>query len=51
LRYEQGLTLAEIARLTVQPDPFRVNRQVQAALDALAELVGSPRTPHERKIR
>jgi RNA polymerase sigma factor (sigma-70 family) len=51
LRYEQGLTLAEIARLTVQPDPFRVNRQVQAALDALAELVGSPRAPHERKVR
>jgi RNA polymerase sigma factor (sigma-70 family) len=51
LRYEQGLTLSEIARLTAQPDPFRVNRQVQAALDALAELVGSPRMPHERKSR
>jgi RNA polymerase sigma factor (sigma-70 family) len=41
LRYEQGLTLAEIARLTQQPDVFRTNRQLQSALRALAELVGT----------
>lgn len=41
LRYEQGLTLAEVARLTRQPDPFRANRQIQAALDALARLMDS----------
>lgn len=41
LRYEQGLTLAEIARLTQQPDVFRTNRQLQSALRALAELVGA----------
>ena len=43
LRYEQGLTLAEVARLTRQPDPFRANRRIQAALDALALLMnGGP---------
>lgn len=41
MRYEQNLTLDEIARLTRQPDPFRVNRQIQAALAALRELVDS----------
>ena len=39
LRYQQDLTLEEIARLTGMPDPFRANRQVQAALEALAEIV------------
>jgi len=39
LRFQQDLTLEEIARLTGLPDPFRANRQVQAALEALAEIV------------
>ena len=39
LRYQQNLTLEEIARLTRLPDPFRANRQIQAALEALAELM------------
>jgi RNA polymerase sigma factor (sigma-70 family) len=50
LRYEQGLTLAEVARLTGQPDPFRANRQIQAAVDALAELMSRPDT-RRRKSR
>lgn len=49
LRYEQGLTLAEVARLTRQPDPFRANRKIQAALDALAELVDAGRSGPGRK--
>jgi len=51
LRYEQGLTLAEVARLTNQPDPFRANRRIQAALDALAALMGTPRHQSDRKKR
>jgi RNA polymerase sigma factor (sigma-70 family) len=51
LRYEQGLTLAEVARLTNQPDPFRANRRIQVALDALAALMGTPRQPSDRKKR
>jgi len=51
LRYEQNLTLAEVARLTGQPDPFRANRQIQAALDALGNLMGSPKFQPGRKIR
>ena len=39
LRYEQNLTLAEIARLTRLPDPFHANRQIQGALVALEELL------------
>ena len=39
LRFEQGLTLAEVARLTRQPDPFRAKRQIQAALEALDRLM------------
>jgi RNA polymerase sigma factor (sigma-70 family) len=39
LRYEQDLTLAEVARLTGLPDPFRAKRQIQAALAALAALM------------
>ena len=44
LRFEQNLTLAEIARLTRLPDPFRANRQIQAALVALEETpeIGRP---------
>ena len=49
LRYEQGLTLAEVARLTRQPDPFRANRQVQAALEALARLMAGPEAGPVRK--
>lgn len=49
LRYEQDLTLAEVARLTGQPDPFRANRQVQDALDALAGLMGCERSLPGRK--
>ena len=37
LRYQDDLTLKEVARLTGLGDPFRAKRQVQAALDALAE--------------
>ena len=39
LRYEQDLTLAEVARLTREPDPFRAKRLIQAALAALAGLM------------
>jgi RNA polymerase sigma factor (sigma-70 family) len=49
LRYEQGLTLAEVARLTRQPDPFRANRQIQAALEALASLMAHPEAGPGRK--
>jgi RNA polymerase sigma factor (sigma-70 family) len=51
LRYEQGMTLAEVARLTGQHDPFRANRQIQAALDALAGLMGGRRIRSDRKTR
>lgn len=51
LRYEQDLTLAEVARLTGQPDPFRANRQIQAALDALASLMGAANPRPDRKTR
>jgi RNA polymerase sigma factor (sigma-70 family) len=39
LRYQQDLTLEEIARLTRLSDPYRANREIQAALAALAQLV------------
>jgi len=51
LRYEQELTLAEVARLTRQPDLFRANRKIQAALDALAALMGAGRPGPGRKSR
>lgn len=51
MRYEQNLSLAEIARLTGQPDPFRVNRRVQAALDALAGAMGGQLARSGRKSR
>ncbi len=51
LRYEQDLTLAEVARLMRLPDPFRANRQIHAALDALAGLVGAPQDRSDRKTR
>lgn len=49
LRYEQGLTLAEVARLTRQPDPFRANRQIQAALEALERLMAASAPSPGRK--
>ena len=51
LRYEQNLTLAEVARLTNQSDPFRANRQIQSALKALAGLISDPRIAPGRKTR
>jgi len=47
----RNLTLAEVARLTNQPDPFRANRHIQSALQALAELMSDPRITSERKTR
>ena len=49
LRYEQDLTLAEVARLTGLGDPFRANRQIQAALAALAAIMNGPPAGHGRK--
>jgi RNA polymerase sigma factor (sigma-70 family) len=49
LRYEQNLTLAEVARLTNQPDPFRANRRIQSALKALAEIMNDPGVRPDRK--
>lgn len=42
LRYEQELTLAEVARLAGLPDLHRANRQIQAALAELARLLEDP---------
>jgi RNA polymerase sigma factor (sigma-70 family) len=36
LRYEQDLTLEEVARLVGLPDPYRANREIQAAVAKLA---------------
>ncbi len=41
LRYQQDLTLKEVARLTRLGDPFRTRRHIQAALDKLARLLES----------
>ena len=41
LRYEQDLTLEEVARLMRLPDPFRANRQIQGALASLSKLMKS----------
>ncbi len=49
LRYEQDLTLAEVARLTGLGDPFRANRQIQAALAALAAVMNGPSAGQGRK--
>jgi len=49
LRYEQNLTLAEVARLTGLHDPFRANRQIQAALATLAALMNPSASDHGRK--
>lgn len=37
LRYQQDLTLKEVARLTRLGDPFRARRHIQVALDELAK--------------
>lgn len=37
LRYEQGLSLKEVARLMRLGDPFRARRQIQCALDELEQ--------------
>jgi len=37
LRYQQDLSLKEVARLTRLGDPFRARRHIQAALDQLTE--------------
>ena len=37
LRYQQDLTLEEVARLVGLPDLYRANREIKAALEALAE--------------
>lgn len=39
LRFEEELTLAEVARLTGEADPFKANRKIQAALARLAQLM------------
>ena len=49
LRYEQDLTLAEVARLTGLHDPFRANRQIQAALAAVAEIMNRTSSGQSRK--
>lgn len=49
LRYEQDLTLAEVARLAGLHDPFRANRQIQAALAALAALMNRSPANKNRK--
>jgi RNA polymerase sigma factor (sigma-70 family) len=48
LRFEQNLTLAEVARLTCQPDPFRAKRQIQAAVTALHQLMEDPGLPRKK---
>ena len=35
LRYQQELTLEEVARLVGLPDPYRTHREIQAAVEAL----------------
>ena len=51
LRYEENLTLAEVARLTNQSDPFQANRRIQSALKALADLMSDLRIGRDRKTR
>ena len=51
LRYEQDLTLAEVARLMRLPDPFRANRQIHAALEALAKIMSARQPRSTRKSR
>lgn len=39
LRYQQELTLEEVARLARIPDPYRAHREIQAAIDALGAVL------------
>jgi RNA polymerase sigma factor (sigma-70 family) len=39
LRYQQDLTLEEVARLVGLPDPYRANREIQAAVAELARFL------------
>ena len=39
LRYQQDLTLEEVARLARIPDPYRAHREIQAAIEALAAVL------------
>lgn len=43
MRYEQDLTLDQIARLTGLADPAAAHRQIQAAVRKLRQLLGEPR--------
>lgn len=49
LRFHQGLTLKEVARLTQLGDPFRARRHIQAALKALAEAMRQENSVKTRK--
>lgn len=49
LRYHQGLTLKDVARLARLGDPYRARRQIQAALDALSELMLGENSGQSRK--
>jgi RNA polymerase sigma factor (sigma-70 family) len=49
LRFEQDLTLSEVARLAGLQDPFRANRQIQAALVELARIMNETPSAQERK--
>jgi len=39
LRYQQDLTLEEVARLARIPDPYRAHREIQAAIEALGTVL------------
>ena len=39
LRYQQDLTLEEVARLARIPDPYRAHREIQAAVEALGAIL------------
>jgi RNA polymerase sigma factor (sigma-70 family) len=39
LRYQQELTLEEVARLARIPDPYRAHREIQAAVEALGAVL------------
>ena len=39
LRYQQDLTLEEVARLARIPDPYRAHREIRAALEALGDVM------------
>jgi RNA polymerase sigma factor (sigma-70 family) len=45
LRYQQELTLEEVARLARIPDPYRAHREIQAALEMLGAILGRRNAP------